>query len=163
MVLLGTVTAVSACTPTIDVKPYSCPNPLNLKNNGVVTVAVDGSGLIKNFENKFNGNVEELGFKVLKVYLQKSSNGETYELDFDTNRVVFEDVRIAPCCDDKYVDKDNVPDVLIKIKDLNYNPAHNDGRSLPEGEYNLYIRYMVDDSIYKWSSYTMSDCVRIMY
>ena len=43
VVLLGGATAASACGATIDVKPYSCPNPINLKSHGVVTVAVDGA------------------------------------------------------------------------------------------------------------------------
>jgi len=168
VVLLGGATAASACSDApIDVKPYSCPNPINLKSHGVVTVAVDGAFLKEQHDVE---DLNDLDFKVLGVYLLKDCNdyynynneiNNRYSLDFDEDatRVVVENVLIKPCCGGTYVD-DCTPDLLIKIKDLNYDKGANNGRDLLKGEYYLYINYEVRTSSDTFG--TAFDCVRLI-
>ncbi|AKB76511.1 hypothetical protein MSHOH_0028 [Methanosarcina horonobensis HB-1 = JCM 15518] len=132
-----------------------------MKNNGVVTVAADGVALYNDFGKT---SVEALNdFQVLGVYLQKTDDysypeSDRYALEFDEDatRLAVENVLIAPCCGGTPIE-DDTPDLLIKLKNLNYNGAN----PLPKGEYYLFVHYTLDNGEHTY--YTALDCIRIMY
>ncbi|KGK98537.1 hypothetical protein LI82_06575 [Methanococcoides methylutens] len=112
LALLVSIPAVMG-TGYTDVKPGSCPNPINLKSNGVVSIAVAGY-------NGFNGtDLSTINLDTLMV--QFNANGVK---NVSIERYSFEDVINDsaapgfPCCN-PITEGDGVDDLVVKVKMAN--------------------------------------------
>lgn len=189
MVLLGTVTAASACYYTnIDVKPDSWPNPINLKDKGVVTVAVDGNTIETFYDDYYGFDKDKTStdalndFQVIGVYLiekdyvfavndfdaflndpELDKVGPIYKLNYEGEpRLVLENVNIAPEGNLIEYDDDKA-DLLIKLKNLDY---YNTADLQDNGEYQLAVLIQVksiQENGIPYRFVTAPDIVTIMY
>ena len=112
LTMLALLVSIPAAMGTgyTDVKPGSCPNPINLKSNGVVSIAVAGY-------NGFNGtDLSTIDLDTLMV--QFNYNGPQ---NVTIARYSFEDVINDsaapgyPCCN-PITTGDGVDDLVVKVK-----------------------------------------------
>jgi hypothetical protein len=104
-----TVTVTAALPVAIDIKPMSCPNPLNLNGKGVLAVAVLG---IEDFD------VTQIDPATVKLSREGVVDGEGYRLVVAPLRWAYEDVATpfqGELCDCHDLGGDGLMDLTLKF------------------------------------------------